>query len=172
MAEIDFYYITYFAPILAFLIVFVILFAVLQKTRILGENKWLQTFLSFIIAAVFVAFAGTRDYILKVTPWFAILIVSLVFVILLLSMASLKVEGDLSKWIGGVAVILFLIAFLISGFMIFSHVLAPYVPGGSSSSGNADIGNFFNWFYSARVFGALLLLVVGGIVSWILIKTK
>ena len=72
MVAVDVSGISYFAPILAFLIVFVIIFAVLNKTKIFGEvNNWVLLFVSFLVATVFVSAAGVRDYVLTITPWFA-----------------------------------------------------------------------------------------------------
>ena len=62
--------VTYFEPILAFLVVFVVLYAVLAKTKILGEdNKFVNIFASFLVATIFVAAAGVREYVLTITPW-------------------------------------------------------------------------------------------------------
>ena len=55
--------ITYFAPIAAFLLVFIVIFAVLIKTRLLGTNKWMLIFLAFLIASIFISVAGARQYI-------------------------------------------------------------------------------------------------------------
>ena len=72
--------IAYFAPIFAFLLVFAVVFAVLWKLKIIGESKWGILFVSFLIATIFISAAGVKDYVLSVTPWFAILILSLFFI--------------------------------------------------------------------------------------------
>ena len=43
---VDISFLTYFAPILAFLIVFVVMFAILAKTGLLGDNQFVQIFVS------------------------------------------------------------------------------------------------------------------------------
>lgn len=172
MAVIDVSFVTYFGPLLAFLIVFVIVFAVLNKTKIIGENAWVQSILSFIVAGVFVSVAGASDFVLTATPWIAVLIVSLAFIILMLAFVNVKIEGGVSKGIGGVAVLLALVIFVVSAFFLFSHTITQYLPGSTTGGGNPEILNFLDWLYSARVAGAIVLLVVGGIVSWILVKAK
>ena len=172
MAVVDVSFVTYFGPILAFLIVFVLVYAVLNKTKVIGENAWVQSILSFIVAGVFISVAGASDIILTATPWIAVLIVSLVFVILMLAFVNVKIEGGVSKGIGGIAVLLALVIFIVSAFFLFSHTITQYLPGSTSSGGNPDILSFLDWLYSARVAGAVLLLIVGGIVSWILVKVK
>jgi energy-coupling factor transporter transmembrane protein EcfT len=172
MAVIDVSFITYFGPLLAFLIVFILLFVVFNRTKIIGENDWVQSLLAFIIAAVFVSVAGAKDFILTATPWIAVLIISLVFIILMLTFVNVKIEGGVSKGIGAVAILLALAIFTVSAFFLFSHTITQYLPGNTTGGGSTDVHNFLDWLYSARVGGAILLVIAGGIVSWILVKSK
>lgn len=158
--------VTYFAPIAAFLIVFIVSFAVLYKLKFLGDSKWLLVFASLLIAALFVSASSVRLYVETVTPWFAALLLSLVFMLVLFGFVGVKND----KFIGGlgiVFVILAFIVFLVSGVMIFSDSLAPYLPG------MAYEGNLFtDWLYSAPVVGALVLIVISSVVAWVLVKTS
>ena len=102
--------ITYFAPIAAFLIVFVIAYAILSKIEILGDNKWVNLFISLFIATLFVSMAGAREYIQTVVPWFAVLLVSLVFILVLTGVVGKDAEF-MKKGIG--------IAFVIALGLVF-----------------------------------------------------
>ena len=155
---IDISWISYFAPILAFLIVFVILFALLNRTKLLGENAWLQLFVSFLISTIFVSGAGVRDYVLTITPWFALLIVSLFFVLFIVGFVGKSAEF-MQKGIGIAFILVLIVIFLVSGFIVFSDVIGPYLPGGVAGE----------LIYTSRVFGALLLLAICAIVSWVLV---
>jgi len=164
--------ITYFAPIAAFLIVFIVLFAVLTKTKLLGDNKWVVLFVSFLIASIFVSVAGARQYIQTIIPWFAVLIVSLFLILILVGFIG-KPAAFLNKGVGVAFVILLAIAFLISGFMIFSNVLVSYLPGpGFGTGDNFEATIALDWLYSPRVAGAILLILISAGVSWILVKAK
>ena len=165
----DLSFLTYFAPILAFLLVFVVSFAVLSKTKLIGENSFLQSFISLIIAAIFVASAGVRDLVLNIVPWVAFLIVSLVFVMILLKFSEGNVEF-IQKGIGIIFIIAVFIVFIISGYVVFSDTLAPYLPGTTATGGDTFALEFFDWLFSARVIGAISIIVVGGLVAWILTK--
>jgi len=167
MAVLDVSFITYFAPILAFVIVLAIVFAVLNKTEILGKNLFIQWLLAFVVAAVFVAFAGARDYVLTIVPWFGVLIVCAVILLMMMNFAGSP--SFIKTGFGVVVVIATLIIFLVSAFFLFSHQMAQYLPG--ATGGNADFKNIVNWLYSSRVWGAILLIVIGGIVSWILVRS-
>jgi len=151
----------YFAPILAFLVVFVVMFAILARTKLFGgeANPWILLFVSFLVATIFVSAAGVRDYVLTITPWFAALLISLFFLILLLRFVGTDV-GFMEKGSGIVAVLVLVVVFLVSGFVVFSDVLGPFLPGGVSAEG----------LYSSRVMGALLLLILSALVSWVLVR--
>ncbi len=164
--------IAYFAPIAAFLLVFIVSFAVLFKTNIIGENKWVQLFVSLLLASIFISVAGTRQYVLTIVPWFAVLLVSL-FLILILTGLTGKDAVFMHKGIGVVVVVLFGIIFLVSGFFVFSDVVLKYIPGPAYGVG-ADESSLYlaNTLYSPRVFGAILLVIVSAIVTWVLVKAK
>lgn len=162
--------ISYFAPILAFLIVFIILFALLNKTKLIGENAFFQIFVSFVIATVFVSAAGVREYVLTITPWFALLVVSLFFILFVIGFVGKPVEG-MAKGIGIFFVIVLIIIFLVSGFVVFSDFIVPYLPGGTGEGADPALFRLSNEFYTSRVFGAVLLLGIGIFVSWILSRS-
>ena len=158
---------TYFAPIAAFLLVFLVSALVFLKVKILGENKWMALFVSLLIASLFVSFGSVRRYIEVVAPWFAVFLVSLFF-ILMLTMFSGKVPEGLHKGIGVIFVLGLLAAFIISGIAIFSDKIGFWLPGTLESTDNL----FFEWLFSPPVLGAGLLIILTVIVSWVLIKTK
>jgi len=70
--------------VLPFLLVFVIVFAVLDKTKILGEGKrQINAIVGFIVGLMLIAFPGPRDLIINLMPLLAVIIVILlVFMIL------------------------------------------------------------------------------------------
>jgi hypothetical protein len=159
--------VAYFAPILSFLLVLSVVFAILVKTKILGDNKIGLIFVSLIIATIFVSFAGVREYVLTITPWIAVLIISLFFILLLVGFVG-KDMVFMNKGIGiGVLIVAGLI-FLISGFVVFSDVISQHVPFSDQYQVNPATG----FLYSPRVVGAVVLLIVAGIASWILVKSS
>jgi hypothetical protein len=156
---------SYFSPVIAFLLVTSVSFAVLLKTKIFGEHKLGLLFVSFLIATLFIFVAGARSYVETVTPWFVILLISLFF-ILLLSGFSGSVPKGFNTGLGISFTVLLLLIFLVSGVVVFSDSLAPYLPG------NVEYRTtpLSSWFYSSHVFGAIILLIVAGIASVVLLK--
>ncbi|MEK6800512.1 MAG: hypothetical protein AABY05_01130 [Nanoarchaeota archaeon] len=162
----------YFAPIVTFLLVFVIVYAVLAKIKIITDNYWINLFIAFFVATLFISLAGAREYIELITPWFSILIISVVFLGILIGFIGKPVDF-LNKWVGIVSVILLTIIFLVSAFFVFSKFIVGYLPGeGFGYNANPDLLPTFAFLYSPRISGAIILIGVSALVSWILFKAK
>ncbi|MDO8508874.1 MAG: hypothetical protein Q7S27_04285 [Nanoarchaeota archaeon] len=169
VTPVDIAGIGYFAPILAFLIVLTILFALLNKTKLLGESLFVQLVVSFVVATIFVSAAGVRDYVLVITPWFGALVVSLFFILFIIGFVGKPIEG-LTKGVGIVFVVILALIFLVSAFIVFSELIGPYLPGSEGAGADPNLFKLTRDIYNTRVFGAMLLLVIGLIVSWVLVK--
>ncbi len=162
--------VTYFAPIVSFLIVFMVIFLLLRKTKVLGENNpFIDVFVSLLVAVVFVTAASVRQVVLNVVPWFAVLIMALFFILLI---AGFIGKTDMiGKGVGWGFVVLLIIIFLVAGIKVFAGTLGAYIPGPYyGSGGDQELYYFFDWFYSPRVIGAFLLVVAAVVTSFILVK--
>src|SRR3990172_13038387 len=93
-----------YLPILSFLLVFTVVFAVLAKTKVLGESKFVNLFVSFIVATIFVSLTSAREYVLSITPWFAVFVIVSLFLLSIAGFAG-KVPEGLTKGIGIVLVV-------------------------------------------------------------------
>jgi len=169
----DISFITYFGQILAFLLVAFVVGAILGMSKILGESKWVQSLVALFVASIFVASAGARDYVLSVVPWVIVLVLALFFILLIFGFIG-KDADFMKKGIGITVLIALGLIFLITAFVVFSEVLVGYLPGPGFGSGDTGLGGlvFFDWLYSARVGGAILLLVASALVAWVLVKGK
>jgi len=74
------------------------MFAILQKTKILGEGKaQIDALVSLALALILIVFPGPRDLIVSIVPWLAVaLVVILVFLLLYGFVAGDKAQGE--KW--------------------------------------------------------------------------
>jgi|SRR3989338_457026 len=164
----------YFAPVLAFLVVFGIMIALLHKTKLLGDSLAINIFISFVIASIFISVSGVRSLVLNVIPWFAVLLIALFLIMVLVGfMGKASSEAVIGKGMAWVFVVLLIIIFLVSGIKVFSSTLAPYLPSatyGDVVDGDPNLVYFFSWLYSPRVKGFFLLIGVAALVTWILVK--
>lgn len=146
-----------YLPILSFLLVFTIVFALLAKYKILGESKFVNLFVAFLVSTIFVSLTNAREYVISITPWFAVFIIVSLFILALVGFSG-KVPEGFTKGLGVVLVVALLAVFLISAYNTFSST--PFAESISE------------WISKPRIYGALILLVVSAIVSWVLIKIK
>ena len=169
MTQVDVSGISYFLPIISFLLVFILVYAVLAKTKLL-DNKWVNLFISFLLATIFISAVGPREYIVNIGAWFAVFIVSLLLILLLLGLIG-KDMNFIHKGIGVAFVIMLILMFVVSAIVVFSDSLGPFLPW-SYGGGSAEAQKITDWLYSTRIIGAILLVAVSAIVSWILVRAK
>ena len=90
---LDFGILDYFVPIFVFMLVFGILFALLEKTSIFGKNKGLNGLISFVVAFLFILTSDLVNFVRFFTPWVVMLFIFLVMIILLFMFVGVKAEA-------------------------------------------------------------------------------
>jgi len=84
--------------ILPFLLVFALIFAILDKTKILGEGKrQINAIISFVIGLLLIAFPFPRSIIVNLMPFLAVVAVILLVFMILYSFATGEKEFKMSK---------------------------------------------------------------------------
>ncbi len=78
---IDIGFLQYFSPIFVFLLVFVIVYAILQFTKFAGENKILHALIGFFVSIVFLFSTSATTVITFIAPWFTIMFVFIIFML-------------------------------------------------------------------------------------------
>jgi len=80
--------------LLPFLLVFVVTFAILQKSKILGESKaQIDAMVGMVVGLILIGVQGPRDIVVGLMPWMAVGISIILVFMLLYGM----VAGDLSN---------------------------------------------------------------------------
>lgn len=168
---IDVSWLNYYMPIFGFLFVFVVVLAVLMKTKILGDNDFVNLIVSFIFAIVFITFSPGVDFVTTVIPWVVILIISLFFVLMLVGFSQEDVKKMMKPWLAWVFIGLLVVIFLVSAMIVFGSTFDGWLPG---QADNPDANPFLisvkNFLYGESFLGALLLLVVAVVASWVITK--
>jgi len=171
MTQLDVSAFEYFLPILSFLVVFFVSFFAISKSKII-ENKFTESLLSFIIAIVFVAVTPLRNFVLTIIPWFAVVLVG---AFLIFTLGGFLGKDALPKGAGKAFVWILAVVFIVTAFFVFSYYIIPYLPGYTGLSGNPGnpvVLRGLSLLYSPKVAGALLVLGIGALVSWIVVKAK
>jgi len=91
---------TFFTQIiLPFVLVFTLIYAILEKSKILGEGKHqINSIISLVIAFILIAVPSARAVIVNVIPIIAVLaVILLVFMLVLGFVGATSKEGNLNK---------------------------------------------------------------------------
>ena len=165
-----------FKIIFPFLFIFCIVFGVLAYTKLLGENKILHAMIAIVLAFMSLFSDIVIETINTAAPWFVIMIIFTVFVLLGFMIIGIK-EGDIVSLIKNPEYtfiswwIVALVAIIVIG--SFSHVIAEkkggYPPFGESNitadDGTGEVSaqesDFWNTLFHPKVLGMLALLLIG-----------
>ncbi|MEM4153101.1 MAG: hypothetical protein QXK80_03235 [Candidatus Pacearchaeota archaeon] len=159
MVEIDLSGIAAFVPIFGFLLVFAVVYALLGKTKVLGENKFVHIFVSFAVAIIFLVSANAIEYVKVATPWFAAFIVSLLFIALVVGLIKGNVEEFFKgKGFAWFVIIVLIVIFVFSAIYVFADVINKY------------FGQPKSLLLEPQILGVLVLIGITVFVSWLLTK--
>ncbi|NCN98693.1 hypothetical protein COU62_00370 [Candidatus Pacearchaeota archaeon CG10_big_fil_rev_8_21_14_0_10_35_219] len=104
--------------VLPFLLIFVVVFGILQKTKIFGDNKkQIDALVALVLGLIVVAFANAVNIILNLVPFMAIGVVIILIFMIMYGMLFKEGDFDMNKWlkfgIGTVIMIALIIAVLV-----------------------------------------------------------
>lgn len=160
----------FFKPLLVFLMIFIIFYALLKNTKVLGGENFIQMFSAFLISSIFVTTNNIQELVLVVTQGFTILIIAGFFMLALTGfLGKSEIIGKGFAWI---FVISMFVIFIISGMKIFGKNLFSYLPGPNYGVGmDKGILYFLDILYSPNVLGTILFVAITGVVMLILVKS-
>jgi len=145
-------------PVISFLFIFILIYALLVKTKILGgDNNWVPLFLSLIIASFFIVNVDLVEFTKMNVSWFVVFIVCLFMILMMLSFVGPQATEFFtkSKGFAGVLVALVIVLFAVSASYTFNWAI------------NFDL--IQSWF-DKDWFGMVVLIVIAGAVSFVLTK--
>ena len=137
--------------ILPFLLVFVLIFAILQKAEILGkEKKQIDALVALAIALILIAVPQPRNIIVGIVPWLAVgVVVMLVFLLLYGFVGETSWQGN-----KGLKIVFGILA----GLFVIGVVL--YVTGLWTTLYSQLSGSGSGWFSTV-----LMLVIIGGAIA-------
>jgi len=77
-----------FSIIFSMLLVFILVYAILQYTKILGENKAIHAFIAILIAIIILFVPSIGELLTTIIPWYVVL-----FIFILMMLISYKMFG-------------------------------------------------------------------------------
>jgi hypothetical protein len=155
-------------PIYALLLIIGVSYAVLAKTKILGDSKAINAFISLIFSVIFISFSSVREYVVNVTVWFTVLITG-AFFFLLMIVFIVKDPAKFFKPLGIVFIILLSLVIIVAIFYTFPGTQA-YLPGQSESGANSTLINLKHFMLQDSVLSGILLLIAAAIAIFVVTR--
>jgi len=184
----------HFHVIFTVLLVFVIIFALLEKSKIFGDNKGLHSLIALSIAMLVLFVPGIVQVIGIMAPWFVLMFLLITFFLMLLLAFGTpmdKIIGVAGEWQTPhwFFLIIGLIIFIGALGSVYGQSMLPYsgaedegVPanfteGGDSGEGvttdtgdfNANVGRVI---FHPKTLGLFLLLMIGSLTIRLLASNK
>jgi len=154
----------YIMPLLAYLFVFTLVYALLAKTKILGDNAFMHFLLSVVVAVIFILSPMATKFTAVTVPWVAIFIFMVFFILLVITFVRGNIDDIVKSPVIAIIVsVIILIIFIISSINVFG----PLVSQGYFSTEGQQA---FDFFTNPQFYGLVVLLVIAGIVSWTVTK--
>ena len=122
----------FFRVVLPFLLVFAIVYAILQKTHVLGEEgktKTISSIIALVMAFFFIAYTPVVNAIATLLPSASFLLIIVVLIMMVMALIGFKFEGIGDKptiWMGIVGIVVVVIFLAIAGNSLGSSVPALY----------------------------------------------
>ncbi|MBI4154086.1 hypothetical protein HY501_02015 [Candidatus Woesearchaeota archaeon] len=154
----------YFSPFFVGLLVYAILYALLEKTKIFGENKGTNAAISLALALLFLLTPDLFKLVKVITPWFTILFIFIVMIMLLFLFVGVS-QSKFSEAFQdrGLIWIIIMICFIILFYGMTQvygeqiHSIYAGEEGTAESSLSQNVGKII---FHPRVLGMVLILVL------------
>jgi hypothetical protein len=165
---IDISGIFFFIPVFSFLFVFLIVWSILVKTKILGDAPFVNLFVSLIMAVIFMSFSALDLYVRTVIPWFIVLFVCVFLVLLLGGLASKDVMKMMGSGLGWISIVILIVIFLVAAIKVFNPVFHPDLI--ITSGEGISLVQQIRYSADGAVFGSFFLVLIAALVAWVLTK--
>ncbi len=126
-------------PIFGFALIIFVVYAILAKTKILGDSKAINSIIAIIIALIFITFSSVRTYLLNVTPWFAVLITILFFFFMII--AFMLKTGEWKKFTKPTAIVFIIIL----GLILIAAIFYTFPSTRALLPGNVISGDYHDY---------------------------
>ncbi len=143
----------YFTPIFVFILIFILVYALLQKTSLLGGSQKLDFMLAVLVALLALISQATINFVTIMSTWYVILIVAVILMTLAISIGG---KDQITEIPGGFQTIFWagIVILVVSIGYVFGPVFTPYAAG--ADSGWWVLRTIFN----PRIFGVLLIMLI------------
>ncbi len=145
-----------FDVVLPLLLVFAVVYAILDKIKVLGENKGVNVVISLVLAFFAVSNLYISGFFMYLFQYTGVAIAIMLAIIVLLGLFANDNENRW-KWIFGVG-----------GFALLIWVLSR----AASTYGISFLGENFSWWLSNNLYWLLPLVLIAGVIIVVVLSSK
>jgi len=165
-----------FSDIFSIIFIFLIVYSVLEVTKILGQNRGVHSLVALMIALVCAINPNVLSVISNLSPWFVLLIVFILFMMVSAIFAGFSQDNVLEALGGkpGAAFWIILISILILAMVLGNVFGQTFLSGSSGGEGNETVvnggeggagtgsfqENLGNTLFHPKVLGLLLIFLI------------
>jgi hypothetical protein len=181
----------HFSPLILFILVFAIIYALFQSAKILGDNKILHSIIAIMTSLMITVFSpGAREVVKYIIPWFTVLAIIMVFAIMLWKMFGITdsdVKATIMKrtdiqWTLFIVVVILVLGALSQAYGQGQLELSDPSINDSTTTQNSNLGEInmgnpgttdtssgsFNQnlgatIYHPKILGAILLFIIAAL---------
>lgn len=158
----------FFMPVFSFLLVFFIVFAILAKTKILGDSAFINVLVGFIMAIIFMSFSSLELYVQTIIPWFVVLLVCIFLALVVAGLATKDLEKIMTSKFAWAMIAILVVIFLIAAIKVFNPIFHSDL-GITSGEGTSMIEQL-SIAAGGRVLGTILLIIIAIAVAWVVTR--
>jgi hypothetical protein len=151
---LSFNVINYVVFIFGFILVFIVVYSLLVKTKVLGGNQFIMLLLSFVLAGLFIVELAFIRFMRLNSIWFGIGVFVFFTLIIVFGFIAGKEPLDFlirKKWGAWFLLGIILGLFVISSAYVFDWTI--------------NLGRIY-WWFNTEWFGLIFLLIIVFIVAW------
>lgn len=120
---------------LIFIFLFAILYALITKVELFGENKAVHILIAFSSSLLVLFIPEAKELINYMTPWFIVFLILIIFIMLAVMTLGIK-HTEITDWLKNaspgttyIVIVFVIIIFLFACYKVFGNVLTPAGPG-------------------------------------------
>lgn len=147
-------------PIFLFILIYAILYGVLNKVKVFGESKSLNAWIAFGLAVLFAITPGVMDFVAIIAPWFTVLVIlafSFLLVFLFLGVKADKLIDIAKDSVVMWTLIILGIIIMIGG---LTAVYGPLFIGGPASQGEGAGSAIYRSLFNIKVLTTVFVLII------------
>ena len=163
---IDISQINFFMPVFSFLFVSLVVYAILLKSKVIGEDKFFLIFIAFIMGIIFMSFSSLEQYVRTIVPWFIVMTIIVFLVLVLVTFSTKDADKIFNKTFGWAIVVVLIIVFIIAAINVFNPVFHPETGLTSGTGGEGTFSEIYNFIFYSKYAGSILLLVIAAVVAF------